>query len=62
VFSEVFLVQICQKFWKICFEVHIQSKKNSKNASRILKSRAKKEIQEEKEGGGGRERIFHIGL
>jgi hypothetical protein len=46
----VFLVQILRKLRKIHSEVHIQGKKISENAFRILKSRAKTEIR-----GGGKE-------
>jgi hypothetical protein len=49
VFSEVFLVQIRQKFWEIHSKVRIQGKKNLENAFRILKPGAKKEIREGRE-------------
>jgi hypothetical protein len=59
VFSEVFLVQICQNFRVIGSEVRIQGKKNSKNVFRILKPRAKKEIRREKKRWGVK-RIFLV--
>jgi hypothetical protein len=57
VFTEVFLVQIRQKFQKIHYEVRIQAKNNSENALQRLKLGAKKKIQGGKRGVGG-ERIF----
>jgi hypothetical protein len=50
VFTEVFLVQIRQKFQKIHYEVRIQAKNNSENALQRLKLGAKKKIR------GGKER------
>jgi hypothetical protein len=42
VFTEVFLVQIHKKFWKIRSEVRIQSKKNFRKRVPKFKIRGKK--------------------
>jgi hypothetical protein len=53
-FSEIFLVQIRQKFREIHFEVRIQGKKIEKRVPNF-KIKEKKEIRGEKIVGGGRE-------
>jgi hypothetical protein len=53
VFSEIFLVQIRQKFREIHFEVRIQGKKKSENVFQILKSGQKNKFEGKKEVGRG---------
>jgi hypothetical protein len=53
VFTEVFLVQIRQKFREIRSEVCVQGKKKLENAFRNLKLGTKKEIRRKKRCGDG---------
>jgi hypothetical protein len=48
--SEIFLVQIRQKFWKTHSEVRIQGKQNLKNAFRSFCSKVKSEYDGGVEG------------